>query len=76
MISMSALPFGQNVRRPPRAHAEVTNLQGAVEAWTQLDPAHRTDAILTLERAIHADGMSLSSFEREGIGVLAERLPR
>ncbi|AQR74971.1 hypothetical protein [Sphingomonas sp. LM7] len=55
--------------------AEVTSLEGAVRAWLELDPEHRTGAKLTPERAVQIDGASSASFVGEGIAVLAQRLP-
>lgn len=65
----------ENVVRGGDDVPEVTNLRGAVEAWMGLDPAHRAQAVLTLERSILLNGVSLASFEGEGIAALAERLP-
>jgi len=61
----------ENVVRGDDDVPEVTSLVGAIEAWAKLDPTHRADALLTIERPILIDGVSMSSFEGEGIGALA-----
>lgn len=66
----------ENVVRGGDDVPEVTNLEQAVRAWTELDSQHRADALLTPERPILIDGVSLVSFEGDGIGVLVERLPQ
>lgn len=65
----------ENVPRGDGEVAEVTSLEGAVRAWLELDPVHRSAATLTAERALQIDGVSLTSFAGEGISVLAEHLP-
>jgi hypothetical protein len=55
--------------------AEVTSLESAVRAWSQLDPAHKQAATLKLERPIHLDGVSLTTFAGDGIAALVEKLP-
>ena len=65
----------ENVPRGDEDVAEVTSLAGAVAAWQALDREHRAVAILTPERPVVIDGATMSSFEGEGISVLAERLP-
>lgn len=65
----------EDVPRGDENVAEVTSLEGAVRAWLELDPEHRTAATLTTERHVQVDGVSLTSFVGDGIAVLAERLP-
>ncbi|TPG14682.1 hypothetical protein EAH87_16320 [Sphingomonas koreensis] len=65
----------ENVERGDGEMAEVTSLEGAVRAWLDLDPTHRTAAILTPERAVQIDGVSANSFTGDGIIALSERLP-
>jgi hypothetical protein len=65
----------ENVPRGNRDVAEVTSLEGAVRAWLELDPQHKRAAILTAERAVQIDAVSLTSFAGDGISVLAELLP-
>lgn len=65
----------ENVPRGDGDLAEVTSLEGAVRAWTGLDPEHRSAAVLTPERPVQIDGASSASFAGEGIAALAERLP-
>ena len=65
----------ENVPRGDDELAEVTSLEGAVRAWLELDPAHRTEAILTPERALTIDGASRGEFHGDGIEALAARLP-
>jgi hypothetical protein len=65
----------ENVERGDGDMAEVTSLEGAVRAWLELDPAHRTVALLTPERTMQIDGVATASFTGEGIAVLSERLP-
>jgi hypothetical protein len=65
----------ENVPRGASDLAEVTSLEGAVSAWTELDPEHRRAAVLTLERPVLIDGASSATFTGEGIAVLADRLP-
>jgi len=55
--------------------AEVTSLEGAVRAWTALDPEHRNAAVLTPERALQIDGASLTTFAGDGIAALVDLLP-
>lgn len=55
--------------------AEVANLAGVVREWLALDPAHRGDAVLTVEHPITIDGAQHASLSAEGIAWLAERLP-
>lgn len=65
----------ENVPRGGNDVAEVTSLEGAVRAWVALDPDHRRQAVLTLERAILMDGVRVSTFTDDAIAALAERLP-
>lgn len=65
----------ENVPRGNGDLAEVTSLEGAVRAWLDLDSQHRMAATLTAERPLQIDGVSLTSFEGEGISVLVELLP-
>lgn len=65
----------ENVPRGGGDVAEVTSLAGAVMAWRELDPEHRAEAMLTLERPVRIDGASLNAFSGDGIAALAERLP-
>jgi hypothetical protein len=65
----------ENVPRGDGDVPEVTSLEGAVRAWTVLDPEHRTNAVLTAEHPVQIDGASSKSFAGEGIGPLAALLP-
>ena len=64
----------ENVPRGNSELAEVTSLAGAVSAWQSLDPVHRAQAILTPERALLIDGVSIATFNGASIATLAERL--
>jgi len=65
----------ENVPRGGSEVAEVTSLAGAVLAWRALDPEHRAEAVLTLERPIQVGGTRIDSLSGDGIAALAERLP-
>jgi hypothetical protein len=65
----------ENVPRGISDVAEVTSLEGAVRAWTMLDPVHQAAAVLSIERPVQIDGASTQSFAGDGITVLVERLP-
>ncbi len=65
----------ENVPRGNGDVAEVTSLEGAVRTWLNLDSQHRMTATLTAERPLQIDGVSLASFEGDGISVLVELLP-
>lgn len=65
----------ENVPRGDGDLAEVTSLERAVRAWTELDPQHQSAAVLTPERPVQFDGVATESFEGEAIRALAERLP-
>ena len=65
----------EDVSRGDTDVAEVTSLEGAVRAWSELDSEHRGDARLTPERPILIDGASHATFSGEAIALLAERLP-
>lgn len=65
----------ENVPRGDGDLAEVTSLEGAVRAWTGLDQKHRSEAVLTPERAVQIGGASSTSFSGDGIAALAELLP-
>jgi hypothetical protein len=65
----------ENVPRGDADLAEVTSLEGAVRAWTALDPEHRNAAVLTPERPLQIEGASHTSLAGDGIAVLVERLP-
>ena len=65
----------ENVPRGGEDVAEVTSLEGAVRAWTALDPAHRDAAVLTPEHPLQIDGASHATLAGDGIAALAERLP-
>ena len=65
----------ENVPRGDEDVAEVTNLAGAVRAWTQLDKVHQDAAVLTLEHPIQIDGAATHSFTSDGIAALAKLLP-
>ena len=65
----------ENVPRGDADLAEVTSLEGAVRAWTLLDPEHRNAAVLTPERALQIDGASLTTFAGDGIAALVDLLP-
>ncbi|WP_419826827.1 hypothetical protein [Sphingomonas sp.] len=65
----------ENVPRGDADVAEVTSLEGAVRAWSQLDAKHQAEAVLKPERAVQIDGVSSDIFHAEGIGRLVEHLP-
>ncbi|MET4666045.1 hypothetical protein [Sphingomonas sp. PvP056] len=65
----------ENVPRGDADLAEVTSLEGAVRAWTLLDPEHRNAAVLTPEHALQIDGTSLTTFAGDGIAALVDLLP-
>jgi hypothetical protein len=65
----------ENVPRGDADLAEVTSLEGAVRAWTALDPEHRNAAVLTPERALQIDGASLTTFAGDAIAALVDLLP-
>ena len=65
----------ENVPRGDTDLAEVTSLEGAVRAWSQLDAKHQAEAVLKPERAVQIDGVSTEVFHAEGIAMLAEHLP-
>uniref|UniRef100_UPI0035CC80B9 hypothetical protein n=1 Tax=uncultured Sphingomonas sp. TaxID=158754 RepID=UPI0035CC80B9 len=65
----------EDVPRGDAEVAEVTSLEGAVRAWQQLDPSHRSAATLTLERPIQLDGVSIVVFTGDSIDALVEKLP-
>jgi hypothetical protein len=64
----------ENVPRGTSELAEVTSLAQAVREWNNLDPEHRAEAVLTLERPVVLDGAPVSSFTGDGISALGERL--
>ena len=64
----------ENVPRGDSDVAEVTSLEGAVRAWLDLDPDHRSAATLTVERIVQIDGVPTQTFTGSGIAALAERL--
>lgn len=65
----------ENVPRGGNDVAEVTSLEGAVRAWSELDAEHRQHAVFTPERAIQLDGALVSTLTGDGIAALADRLP-
>lgn len=66
----------ENVTRSGEEVPEVTNLEGAVRAWQELDGDQKRDAVLTLERPIRLNGdLPLDTFVGEAIGGLAQQLP-
>ncbi len=65
----------ENVRRGEEQLPEVTSLQGAVRAWTELEGELQAQATLTPERPVEVDGVSTPSFSGQAIAALAERLP-
>jgi hypothetical protein len=65
----------ENVQRGDGDFAEVTSLEGAVRAWSGLDAAHRSAAVLTPERAVLIDGVSSAIFIGDGIASLIDLLP-
>ena len=65
----------ENVPRGDEDVAEVTSLEGAVRAWSVLDPEHRSAAVLTPERPVQIDGALHDRFNGDGILALADRLP-
>lgn len=64
----------ENVPRGDSDLAEVTSLEGAVQAWSQLDEKHRAVAVLKLERTVQIDGVASQLFHADGIARLAELL--
>lgn len=64
----------ENVPRGDDDLAEVTSLAGAVQAWLALDAQHRSAAVLTPERPLLLDGVSMTDIRGEAIGALADRL--
>lgn len=66
----------QNVPRGDGDLAEVTNLEGAVRTWLELDAEHKDNATLTPEHPILIDGATHAHFAAEGIALLAEHLPQ
>lgn len=65
----------ENVPRGDSELAEVTSLASAVTAWLALDPAHRAEAVLTLDTPLTLEGARRMEFEGEEIKALADRLP-
>lgn len=65
----------ENVPRGDADVAEVTSLEGAVRAWTTLDPPHRDATVLTPERPVQIDGSAHAMLAGNGIAASAERLP-
>ena len=65
----------ENVPRGDSDVAEVTSLEMAVRAWSELDGEHRGAAVLTPERPITLDGAQIASLTGDGIAALVERLP-
>ena len=66
----------ENVTRAGAVLPEVTNLEAAVRAWQDLDPARQAVAVLTLERPVRINGdLPLDHFIGEAIDDLAKRLP-
>jgi hypothetical protein len=66
----------ENVERGDAEVAEVTSLEGAVRAWTELSPEHQAAATLTSEHPIQIDvDPATTHFAGAAIGVLAELLP-
>ena len=65
----------ENVPRGKSELAEVTSLEGAVREWLALDPAHQDDAILTPERPLIVEGVTMIEVRGDNIGELALRLP-
>lgn len=65
----------ENVPRGDLELAEVTSLEGAVRAWLALDTDDRSDATLTLDRALILDGITRMDLEGDEIQALADRLP-
>lgn len=66
----------ENVTRGGEQVPEVTNLEGAVRAWQQLDAPQQAEAVLTLERPVQVDGdLPLDTFVGDAINDLVQRLP-
>jgi hypothetical protein len=65
----------ENVPRGDADLAEVTSLEGAVRAWSQLDSEHRAAAVLTVEHPVQIDGVATLTFSGDGIAILVEMLP-
>lgn len=65
----------ENVSRGQDELAEVTSLERAVRDWLALDPAHQADAILTPERPLLIEGVSMVDVRGDHIGALAAELP-
>jgi hypothetical protein len=64
----------ENVPRGESDLAEVTSLAAAIAAWQALDPAYRANAVLTPERPLVIDGVSVATLKRDAISALADRL--
>lgn len=64
----------ENVPRGDGDVAEVTSLEGAVRAWTELDSEHRAAAVLSVEHPVQIDRAAAQSFTGDGIAALVERL--
>lgn len=64
----------ENVPRGDADLAEVTSLAGAIAEWRALDEVHRDAAILTPERPLLLDGVTMTELRGSAIGALADRL--
>ncbi len=53
----------------------MTNLAGAVRAWSGLGTEHRSVAVLTTERPVMIDGAMVDTFHGDAIAGLAKRVP-
>ena len=65
----------ENVPRGDGYVAEVTSLEAAVREWLALDPAHKEDAVLTPERPLLIEGVSMIEVRGDNIDYLALELP-
>lgn len=65
----------ENVSRGNDELPEVTSLEAAVRAWSELDGERRAAAVLTPERPVQIDGAAHPAFRGEAIAALAELLP-
>lgn len=65
----------ENVPRGDSDLVEVTSLARAVAAWRALDQPHRSEAVLTPERPLVFDGVTVTRLHGEGIATLVDWLP-
>ena len=65
----------ENVPRGDSELAEVTSLEGAVRAWSELDPEHKIHARLSTEHPIQLEGIATAVFTGNAIEELVKLLP-